>query len=148
MKIDFSWEENKKALIGVLLMLAIITAINLGSIFDEGETTTTEKTFEQKVTQAEVPFEKKQQCASYQSAMREQIEEFHGLEVSYELGEILYSTTFDSCLYSYAFLLGNGNQVFVLKDYLTNRLVVESPQVDFYDNKAKQDFEKEIDKHR
>ena len=148
MKIDFSWEQNKKALIGVFVMLAIITTINFGRIFDEKEADSTQEISEQKMTQGDVPFEKKQQCASYQPAMRKQIEDFHGIEITYELGEVFYSKAHNSCLYSYAFLLGNGNQVFMLKDYLTNRLVAESPQVDFYDNEARQNFEKEINKQR
>lgn len=94
-------------------------------------------------------FDRKQTCANYQPEMRKQIEEFHGEEQNYELREVFYSQTLDSCLYYYVISLGNGNEVYFLKDYLTNKDISQSLPIPFektFDEKTK--FEKSFNQYR
>lgn len=102
-----------------------------------------------KETEETPDFSKKQICANYQSDMRKQIEEFHGVDSSYELREVFYSLTLNSCLYYYVISLGNSNEVYFLKDYLTNKAISQSLPITFekiFEEQTK--FEESLNQYR
>lgn len=88
-------------------------------------------------------FEKKQECANYENEIEQEITiQNKWLQESfYELDQIFYSPTQNSCLYSYKWISRQNNFTeknildYFIADYLTKDIIFQINNINDYDSK-------------